>query len=67
MEQTTWKNNLKLLRIQHNLTQQQVAELIGHKSNDRISHWEKGQKIPSLKNLMKLSEVFRVRMEELYK
>jgi len=39
MEQTTWKNNLKVLRIQHNLTQQ-VAELIGHKSNDRISHWE---------------------------
>jgi len=42
MKRQHWKNNLKELRMRNNLTQQQVASLIGHKSNDRISHWEKG-------------------------
>jgi repressor LexA len=57
--------NLKKLRLEHNLTQQQLAALLGHKSNDRISHWEKGQLSPSLKNLIKLSEIFKIPIQEL--
>ncbi|WP_414655137.1 helix-turn-helix domain-containing protein [Flavobacterium sp. UBA6046] len=66
MEQIKYKNNLKALRIQHNLTQREVAALLGHKSQDRISRWEQGQSVPHIKNLMKLSEVFKVPMQELY-
>jgi transcriptional regulator with XRE-family HTH domain len=58
-------NNLKTLRTHHGLTQQQVATLLGHKSNDRVSHWEKGKMVPSLKNLMKLCTLYEVSLNDL--
>lgn len=58
-------NNLRKLRKAKGLTQKQVAALIGHKSEDRISHWEKGQMVPHLKNLIKLSKVLDVSLTEL--
>lgn len=67
MEHITYKNNLKKLRLERNLTQQDVAQLLGHKYQDRISRWEQGQSVPHIKNLMKLSEVFEVPMDQLYK
>lgn len=66
MKKQRWNNNLKALREKHNLTQQQLAKIIGHKSNDLISHWEKGQMIPNLNNLIKLSITFNVSIHELY-
>jgi len=67
MEQITYKNNLKKLRLERNLTQQDVAQLLWHKYQDRISGWEQGLSVPHIKNLMKLSEVFEVPIEQLYK
>jgi transcriptional regulator with XRE-family HTH domain len=67
MEHITYKNNLKKLRLERNLTQQDVAQLLGHKYQDRISRWEQGQSVPHIKNLMKLSEVFEVSIDQLYK
>jgi len=67
MEHITYKNNLKKLRLERNLTQQDVAQLLGHKYQDRISRWEQGQSVPHIKNLMKLSEVFEVPIDHLYK
>jgi transcriptional regulator with XRE-family HTH domain len=67
MEQTTYKNNLKKLRLENNLTQLELAQLLGHKYQDRISRWEQGLAVPHIKNLMKLSEIFNVSVNELYK
>jgi transcriptional regulator with XRE-family HTH domain len=58
-------NNLKSSRKHCGLTQQQVATLLGHKSNDRVSHWERGQMAPSLKNLIKLSAIYKSTIDDL--
>lgn len=66
MEQITYKNNLKKLRLERNLSQMDLAHLLGHKYQDRISRWEQGQSVPHIKNLMKLSEVFEVPISAIY-
>ncbi len=60
------KNNLKSLRKQHGLKQKEIAILLGMKSEDRISHWEKGIAVPGLTNLFKLSLVYNVSPYDLY-
>jgi len=66
MEQSLTQNNLRTLRKANSLTQKEVAAHIGHKSQDRISHWEKGQMVPHMKNLIKLSQLYQVPIQELY-
>jgi len=51
---------LKEARKQKGLTQKQAAELLGLQCEDRISHWEKGSAVPSVKNLVRLCEVYKV-------
>jgi transcriptional regulator with XRE-family HTH domain len=60
------ENRLKELRKERGLTQKQVAEFLGHKSEDRISHWEKGQAIPNVPNLFKLAKLYEVLPHEIY-
>jgi hypothetical protein len=43
-----------------------VANILGHASPDRISHWEKGVAFPGMVNLFKLSLIYRVRPEQIY-
>lgn len=62
----TITNNLLSIRKQRGLIQKQVAEKLGMKCEDRISHWEKGYNMPSLKNLLRLCAIYRVTVEELY-
>ena len=64
MEQKLWNNNLKQLRVERGYSQQQVAELLGLKSHNRICRWEKGQLVPHLKNLIKLSELYQLPISE---
>lgn len=59
-------NNLKEYRLKVGLTQKQVAEMMGLKCEDRISHWEKGYASPSVLNLLKLCEIYRISAGELY-
>jgi transcriptional regulator with XRE-family HTH domain len=59
-------NNLRSLRTQAGLLQADVAKALGLASTDRISHWEKGQAVPSIINLFKLSALYKVSPEELY-
>ena len=59
-------NRLKEIRKQLGLTQKEVATLLGFKSEDRISHWEKGQAMPSIINLFKLSDIYKVSPRDLY-
>jgi transcriptional regulator with XRE-family HTH domain len=62
----TIKNTLKTLRLKHGFKQKEVATLLGMRSEDRISHWEKGIAIPGLINLFKLSMLYNVSPYELY-
>jgi hypothetical protein len=48
------------------LRQIDVAEMLGHTSADRISHWEKGLAAPGLVNLFKLSIIYDTSPEQLY-
>ncbi|MBP6974556.1 MAG: helix-turn-helix transcriptional regulator [Candidatus Pacebacteria bacterium] len=59
------QNNLKDIRLKRGLTQKQVADLLGLKCEDRLSHWERGTAMPSVKNLMKLGRVYKVKVEQL--
>jgi len=47
-------------------TQEDVAWLLGHKSVSRISKWEKGVSMPNIKNLLKLSYLYRTLADQLY-
>jgi len=60
------KNNLRDIRVSLGLKQTDVAEMFGHASPDRISHWEKGVAFPGIVNLFKLSLIYRVPPEQLY-
>lgn len=62
-----YPNTLKQYRLNLNLTQKEVSLKLGlGNSEDRISHWEKGQAMPSAKNLLKLAKVYKVAVDELY-
>ncbi len=60
-----YPNKLKYYRLQAGLTQKQVAELLGMQCEDRLSHWERGQAMPSVKNLMRLCEVYKINVKDL--
>jgi len=60
-------NNLKEFRIKAGYTQKQVASLLGMQCEDRLSHWERGQAMPSVSNLLKLCRIYGVKVEEVYK
>ena len=60
-------NDLKQLRKSAGLRQVDVAQMLGHTSADRISHWEKGLAAPSLVNLFRLSIIYGVAPEEMYR
>lgn len=53
-------NRIKNLRLSRGMTQQQIADLVDTKSYTTISHWESGKNSPSGKDLMILSEYFKV-------
>jgi transcriptional regulator with XRE-family HTH domain len=60
------ENKLKELRIKQGFTQKQVAELLNLDCENRISRWEKGLAMPSLKNLLKLAKLYGVKLYEVY-
>lgn len=41
------KSNLKEYRLKAGLTQKRDAKVLGMQYEDRLSHWEKGQAMPS--------------------
>lgn len=55
---------LKELRLKNNYSQDKLAGLIGV-SNNYICKWESGQKIPSIENLEKVSQIFNVEINKL--
>jgi transcriptional regulator with XRE-family HTH domain len=60
------KNNLKEYRIKAGLTQKQVAKLIGVNNEERVCHWEKGNNMPDTINLLRLSNLYKIKPEKIY-
>lgn len=56
--------NLKELRRSKQITQEQLASLVGY-NQTVISQWEHGTRDPSTEALIKLSEIFNVSVDEI--
>jgi transcriptional regulator with XRE-family HTH domain len=59
-----FSDKLKELRKNKNLTQKEIAEMLGIKQNS-YSDWETGKNEPSLSNVVKLSSILNVTTDEL--
>ena len=57
---------LKQLRVKHNLTEQQLGELLGYKNNS-ICQIENGKRNMSIEKVVELAELFDISIDELFK
>jgi transcriptional regulator with XRE-family HTH domain len=64
------KNNLGLYlkekRINAKLSQGKVAKTLGYKSSQFVSNWERGISEPPFTILKKLSEMYKIKIDELF-
>lgn len=60
----TFAERIKELRTEHNLTQEQLGEVIGVKHYS-IYSYEKGRSYPEMRGLVKLADYFGVSMDYL--
>jgi transcriptional regulator with XRE-family HTH domain len=60
-------NRLWLARKRRGLEQKQVTYLLDHKSINQLSHYEQGERLPSLENALKLEIIYGVPLRFLYK
>ena len=60
----SFKERLKDLRIERNLSQQDIGNIV-NMSKMAISHWESGHSEPSIAQLILLSEFFGVSVDYL--
>lgn len=58
-------DNIKRLRKNKGLKQQEIAELLGVKQNT-YSDWENGKTEPSFENLVKLADLLDVSLDWLF-
>jgi len=59
-------NSLDIYRRRMKLRQEQIAHLLGYKDNSAWSKYERGVRLPSLVNALKLGIVLRVPVEFLF-
>jgi len=59
------KNNIKVQRAIHNFTQQDLADKIGV-SRQTINAMEKGKYVPSTVLALKLSQLFKISVNEIF-
>lgn len=62
----TFSDNLRTLRSNKRLTQEELAELLDV-SRQAVSKWESGNGYPEMDTLIKLSELFDVSLDKLVK
>ena len=60
----TFAENFKRARKTVGLTQQQVADALGLERS-AIAHYEKGDSMPSLRNILKICKLLNMSIEEL--
>ena len=59
-----FRQNLLHLRQQRNMTQEQLAMLLGV-SRQSVAKWEAGQSTPEVDKLMRMAELFECSLDEL--
>ncbi len=65
MSDSILKNNLKVLRAKHDLTQEQLAEKV-KVTRVTINYVESGKWVPSTVLALKIAQVFGVPLEEVF-
>jgi transcriptional regulator with XRE-family HTH domain len=55
-----YKNRLAQFRKRNLISQKQVGILLGHKGYDQVSRYERGVKLPSLKDALKLGLLYKL-------
>lgn len=60
-----FSNNIRFLRKQRNLTQGELAEMVGYKSFTTIQKWETGDSEPNMGVLRQLADIFHLSISEL--
>jgi transcriptional regulator with XRE-family HTH domain len=65
-QKTHINNQLKNYRKKYRLRQKDVANILGFKIEDRVSHWENGSSVPGLHNLFRLCVLYEVSLSDLY-
>ena len=60
------RNRLWLARKRMSLGQKQVAHLLGHRTRDQISRYERGLRTPTLRIAMELSIIYRTPLHLLF-
>jgi transcriptional regulator with XRE-family HTH domain len=55
-----YSNRLALYRRRKAIGRKQVARLLGHRTIDQISRFERGVKVPSLKTALKLAIIYDI-------
>ena len=60
----TLGQKINQLRLEHNLSQNDLADML-NVSRQSISKWETDGSVPDLDNLIKLSQIFHVTLDEL--
>lgn len=63
---STIAKNLIALRTKAHLTQVQLAEMLNY-SDKAVSKWERGEAVPDLRVLIRLSEIFGVSLDDIVK
>lgn len=59
-------NQLDIYRRRMKFSQRQVAHLLGHNDNSAWSDYERGERLPSLVNALRLGIILRVPVEFLF-
>ena len=66
MKREPLPNQIRRYRHKRNLRLRDVADLTGQSCVAHISHWEKGRKLPSLENSLKLAIAIQCPVEILF-
>ena len=57
--------NIALLRKKNGLTIREVQEAMGFNTPQAIFKWQRGETVPSIDNLIVLSELYRTTIDEI--
>jgi transcriptional regulator with XRE-family HTH domain len=64
--ETKTNNRLWQIRHQAGLEQKQIAYLLGHKSTDQVSRYERGARLPSFRTALKFELILRTPVSQIF-
>lgn len=60
-----FKNNLRYLRYENKMSQDELAEKLGYKSFTTVQKWEDGTAFPRVSTLKKIADIFNIDVDHL--